>query len=315
MTNYIRDLVYGISGAGKTTWWLTMADAVHQSTGKSTRWYLADGGGQTINMADVGDHVKVMQFNLWDHPLETTQKIAEGYWPQNLDDPTSKLLPTSNTEWEGIGLCVFEGLSFGADYIMGDKVGGLANRMAKGEMLNNDASFKLKDGDLFFGGNARTHYGFTQRRMLDLVERTRALPCHVGWTAHERKVEDEEYKDTWIGPDVSGKVLTTKIGASFGNTIHLHLVKKIVKGEKDSVTQKPVDKIIVDRRAYTRTHFDPEGGHFVKYYANTRFPPGTPVENYMPEFMDPNPVEYYKALATARAEARKNRPSVGGLQL
>lgn len=318
MTNYIRDLVYGISGSGKTTWWLTLANAVHESTGKKTRWYLADGGGQTISMADVGDYIQVMQFNLWDNPLETSQKVCEGMWPKDYQEPNSKLIPTTDAEWKDIGLCVFEGLSFSADYIMGDRIGGLANRMAKGEMLNNDASFKLKDGDLSFGGLARSHYGFTQRRILDIVERTRALPCHVGWTAHERKVEDEEYRDTWIGPDVSGKVLTTKIGASFGNTVHLHLVKKIVKGDPkkpDPLTGKPVDKITVDRRAYTRTHFDPEGGHFVKYYANTRFPPGTPVEDYMPEFMDPNPIDYYKVLARARAEARQNRPSVEGLQL
>lgn len=292
-----------------------MADAVHESTGKKTRWYLSDGGGQTINMADVGDHVEVMQFNLWDRPLETTQKICEGWWPKDPIEPNSPLMQTSDKEWEGIGLCVFEGLSFGADYIMGDRPGGLANRMAKGEMLNNDASFKLKDGDLIFGGLARSHYGFTQRRILDIVERTRALPCHVGWTAHERKVEDEEYRDTWIGPDVSGKALTTKIGASFGNTVHLHLVKKTEKGKPDPVTGKVVDKISIDRRAYTRTHYDPEGGHFVKYYANTRFPPGTPVEEYMPEFITPDPVMYYKQLAMARAEARKHRPSVAGLQL
>lgn len=315
MNNYIRDLVYGISGSGKTTWWLTMAEAVHQSTGKKTRWYLGDGGGQTINVADMEDFVEVFQYNLWDKPFETTQKMCEGGWPQDVNTPNSKILPTTDDEWKGIGLCVFEGLSVGADYMMGDRQGGLANRMAKGEMLNNDASFKIQDGDLKFGGLARSHYGFTQRRILDIIERTRALPCHVGWTAHERKVDDEEYKETWIGPDVSGKLLTTKIGASFGNTVHLHPVKKIKKGVRDPLTEKIIDAIVIDRRAYTRTHFDPEAGHFVKYYANTRFPPGTPVEDYMPEFIEPNPIEYYKVLARARAEAKKNRPSVVGLQL
>lgn len=318
MNNYIRDLVYGISGSGKTTWWLVMASAVYESTGKKTRWYLGDGGGTTINVSGMEDFITVMQYNLWDNPLETTQKMCEGWWPKDVDDPKSKLMPTTADEWMGIGLCVFEGLSVGADYIMGDRPGGMAHRMAKGEMLNNDASFRLKDGDLSFGGLARSHYGFTQRRILDIVERTRALPCHVGWTAHERKVEDEEYRDTWIGPDVSGKALTTKIGASFGNTIHLHPVKKIEKGkpdQKDPLTGKPVDRIIIDRRAYTRTHFDPEGTHFVKYYANTRFPPGTKVDDYMPEFMEPDPITYYKQVTLARQEAKKNRPSVAGLQL
>lgn len=309
----IRDLVYGVSGSGKTTWWLTLAIAIYESTGKRTRWYLGDGGGTTINVSGVEDVVEVMQFNLWSNPLETTQKIAEGGWPQDVSDPTSKILPTSKDEWDRLGLCVFEGLSVTADYIMGDKPGGLAYRMAKGEVLNNDASFRVKDGDMVFGGNARTHYGFTQRRILDIIERTRALPTHVGWTAHERKVEDEDYRETWIGPDVSGKALTTKIGASFGNTIHLHPVKKNTK-VKDETTGKVIERMTLERRAYCRTHYDPEGSHFVRYYANTRLPVGIPADA-MPEWIPPDPIEYYRKLQDVREKAVQNRPSLAEVKL
>lgn len=293
---YIRDLVYGVSSSGKTTWYLKFAIDLYQKTGKKTRWYLGDGGGETILVNDVDAFVSVMPYNLWDHPLETTQKICEGWWPQDPTRPNSKLLPPSKDELDEIGLFVYEGTTVMSDYIMGDRPGGLANRMAKGEMLNNDASFKLKDGELIFGGNARTHYGFTQRRIVDCIERTRSLPAHVGWTGHERKVEDEEYKEVWIGPDVAGRLLTTKIGASFGNTIHLQTVKGGTK-QKDPVTGKMVETLVVERRAYLRTHFDPEGQHYVKFYANTRLPIG--VTNF-PEWIPPDPVDYYRRITEAK---------------
>lgn len=301
----LRDLVYGVSGSGKTSWWLRLAIFLHETRGLKTRWYLGDGGGQTIAVADVDDFLQIMPYNLWDHPLETMQKICEGYWPQDLGTPNSKLLPTSADEWAGIGLVIYEGLSAMADYIMGDRIGGLAQRMAKGEILNNDASFRLTDGSLTFGGNARTHYGFTQRRIMDLIERTRALPCHVGWTAHERKVEDDESKETWIGPDVSGRMLTTKIGAWFGNTIHLHPVKAAVKGV-DPITKKNIDTLQIQRRAYTRTHYDPEAAHFVRFYANTRMPEALArlEPTFMPEWMDPDPIAYYARLQEATVRGR-----------
>jgi hypothetical protein len=319
----IRDLVYGVSGSGKTTWWLQMAKAVYAATGKRTRWYLGDGGGTTIAVSGVTGalmdddtmvpYVDVMSYNLWDHPLETTQRICEGYWPQRPDVPGSKLLPTTQDEWDGIGLVVYEGLSVMSDYIMGDRVGGLANRMSKGEALNSDQSFKLKDGDLTFGGNARTHYGFTQRRMLDLIERTRALPCHVGWTAHERKAEDDDTRQSWIGPDVCGNALTIKVGASFGNTVHLHPVKK-VKKQKDATTGKDVELITMERRAYVRSHYDPEGQHFTRYYANTRLPVELP-EGFLPDFIPPDPVAYYRRLQEGREQAANKLPDVVGLVL
>ena len=324
----IRDLVYGVSGSGKTTWWLQMAKAIHAATGKKTRWYLGDGGGTTLHVAGVTKRmgliedddpastpafVEIFPYSLHEHPLETTQRICEGWWPVDLSDPASKLLPTSKDEWAEIGLCVYEGCSVMSDYIMGDRTGGLANRMSKGEALNNDVVFRLKDGELTFGGNARTHYGFTQRRMLDLIERTRALPCHVGWTAHERKSEDDDTRQSWIGPDVCGNALTVKIGASFGNTIHLHAVRT-VKKTTDDATKKTVEQISLVRRAYTRSHYDPEAQHFTRYYANTRLAPEVPAD-FMPEWLDPDPLAYYRKLQEAERMAALKLPDVSGLTL
>lgn len=298
------DLVYGASGSGKTTWALKLAEYIFATTGKKTRWYLGDGGGETIEVSGAlsgpNPFVEVILYNSLDNPLETTQLITEGY---SLGG--GKLLPPTNEELATIGLWVFEGLTVMSDYIMGDRVGGLANRMSRGETLNNDDSYRLKDGGLQFGGNARSHYSFTQRRVLDLIQRSRVLPGMVLWTAHERRIEDEENRETLFGPDVCGKALTARIGASFGNTIHLQKVttkKKVV----DPVTKKQIEQLVLERRAYTVEHVDPEAKTFVKYYANTRIPAEIKEKglDLVPEFLcPPDPIAFYGALQTAEEHA------------
>ena len=97
-------------------------------------------------------------------------------------------------------------------------------------------------------------------------------------------------------------MLTTKIGGSFGNTIHLHPVKQTSK-HQDQLTKKQVDSIVIARRAYTRTHVDPEAQHFIKFYANTRLDPALEGTG-MPEFLEPpDPVTYYAKLAELRKSA------------
>lgn len=299
----IRDLVYGVSGSGKTSWWLQLARFLWQTKGLRTRWYLGDGGGGTLKVVDAEKFLQIMPYSLWDHPFETTAKLCDGYFPADPTKPNSPLLPPGVADWGEIGLVVFEGLSVMADYLMGDRDGGLANRMAKGQVLNNDASFSFTDGQLKVGGNARTHYNLAQRRILSLVDATRALPVHVGWTAHERKVEDE-YREAWIGPDVVGQMLTTKIGMSFENTIHLHTVKT-KRMVQDPLTKKPVEQVIVSRRAYTRTHFDPDQLHHVKFYANTRLDPALDPGAFPEQFEPPDPIAYYTALQEAREAAAR----------
>jgi energy-coupling factor transporter ATP-binding protein EcfA2 len=303
------DLVYGASGAGKTTYAVSLAHAIHKATGKHTRWYLGDGGGATIyETGYVGEFIEVFPYNLRKFPLETTQLISEGYWPdqKSIDNNTfATLLPPSADDLERVGLWVFEGLTVISDYMMGDTEGGMAWRMGRGESLNRDESYVLKDGTMKFGGNARTHYGFVQRRDLDLIQRSRQLPGMVLWTAHERRVDDEETRETLFGPDVCGKALTPRIGASFGNTTHLQVVhtsKQVV----DPLTKKKIDSYTSERRAYTREHVDPEAKTFVKYFANTRLPRGIPTDEAMPEyFSPPDPVEFYRRLELAHEKGRK----------
>lgn len=301
------DLVYGNSQAGKTTWALQIAEHLYVKKGLKTRWYLGDGGGDTLLNSGLVDEgiVEVMQFNLRDNPFATMQFCCDGFWPQDPQNPKSKMLPTKPDDMRKYGQFVYEGLSVGCDYMMGDQPGGLADRAAKGEKIGQDTPYIVNEDGLKFGGNPPSHYGFTQRRLISLIERSRALPLpFVMWTAHQRKAEDGDLKGIYeFGPDCAGQALTSKIGAYFGNTIHMHQVT-VKKKAKDALTGKDIEVLAIERRAYTRKHADPEGQTGIKYYANNRMP--AELANQMPEYLcPPDAVKFYQILEAAKNERIK----------
>lgn len=305
------DLVYGESGAGKTTWALALAQYFWLKQKKKTRWYLGDGGGETIRQviqAYGGEpFIEIWEYPLWRFPFETTNKMMAGGWPARLDDPLSKVeVPARYDDVkEKFGLFVYEGLTVMADYLMGDTEGGLAQRMAKGEILNNDESFKFVDGELKVGGNARTHYGLVQRRIPHMLRENLRVPVFKLWTAHEQRAEDKNSTETIIGPDVCGKALTSKIMGSFGHSIHLSKAAKLVK-KKDSTTSRLVEELVAERRAYTESHYDPNGNNFARYLANVRIPEGCPAGVIPLYYAPPDPLRFYQDMEKAQQLAAAN---------
>lgn len=283
------ELVYGKSGSGKTTWGRRIAEHIYTTTGKKTRWYAGDGGVETL--AGTEDFIDICNYTAYPNSFETCARITDGWFPIA---PGGALAPTPDDALAEIGMNVFEGLNLMGDYLMGLNEGGLANLMARGITLNNDASFKFTDGTTKVGGNSRSHYGLGQTYMIANVQRSAALPGFTLWTAHER-----ETKQGLIGPDVVGEMLTTTIGAYFGNTIHLMSVP--VKQEViDQTTRKKVEQRLLEYRAYTREHFDPSGAHFMRYFANTRLPRTVDPE-LMPEYLlGADPIDFYVRLEEAR---------------
>jgi hypothetical protein len=309
------DLVYGESGSGKTTWALQLAQYFWLKDKKKTRWYLGDGGGETIRqlIAAYGGEpfIEIWEYPLWKHPFETSAKMVQGGWPVDVLTPDSPIvIPTDYTSMqETYGLLVYEGLTVMSDYMMGDIEGGLANRMAKGEKLNDDKSFQIKDGQLQLGGNARTHYGFVQRRVPHLLRDNARVPIFKLWTAHEQKSENKDTREFVIGPDVVGQALTAKIMGSFGHTIHLTTAAKRIK-KKDPTTRVEVEEIVAERRAYTESHYDPNGTHFAKYLANARIPEGSP-EGAIPLFYSPpDPLKFYADITAAQKAANASKASL-----
>jgi hypothetical protein len=301
------DLTYGASGSGKTTWYLALAEYNYVKNGKKTRWYLGDGGGETIRNSGLIEEgaVELWQFSDRDNPFATLQLACEGYWPENPHDPKCKLKQPSMDEFYDYGMFVYEGLSVGSDYMMGSKNGGLSDRAARGEKIGQDTPYVVLEEGLKFGGNPPSHFGFVQRRIVDLVERSRSIPVpFVGWTAHERKAEDSDLKGVYtFGPDVCGQALTSKIGAYFGNTIHMVAIPQRTKS-KDPITGKEIETIKLIHRAYTRKHSDPEGNTNVKFYANNRIP--KEFADKMPEFLYPaDPMKFYEILEDAKEAKRE----------
>lgn len=294
------DLVYGVTQSGKTSWWERVGRYIFERTGKRTRWYLGDGGGETLRVTGSlvrdGGFIELVRYPLWDHPFETSIAACEGGWPVDPDDPKSPWLPPQGDLADVYGLLVYEGLNSMCDYLMGDREGGFAHMAAHKKNLNNEPAPQWQDGKLSVGGNSRGHYGFTQRRLKMLVERTERFPGWVGWTAHERRETDEDNRETIIGPATAGGAITTSIGASFGNVIHLDMAAKREK-TKDPHSGASVEHVSLERRAYTQTHLDPDGQHFVRYLAGARIP--ATCKNFPDYFSPPDPLAFYAQLDAA----------------
>lgn len=306
------DAVYGKSGTGKSRWIVELAKRVYKEQQKITRVYLSDGGGDTyVNSGLVEAGIlKMCQFNIYPFPFETSRAVAEGQWP----DDKGTLAPLSPSDRAETGLWAFEGGSTTCDYLMGDTEGGLSDRASKGERIGQDSPITIKDGKAKVGGNPPSHYNVAQRAFEGLIERSRALPGIVYWTFHERMIEGDKEVGNLVGPDCAGKALTAKIGAKFGNTIHLVIAHKPGVKNTDAVTGKQVQQAAArEFRAYTTEHYDPDGVTLIKYYANNRCPvvDGKVV---MPEFIAADPVKFYQILENAKFAALKETAAKVGYE-
>lgn len=276
---------YGQSGTGKSESIAAIIRRIYEETGKIARVAVGDGSWATYEALLEAGVVQMMDYSIRDWPLSTLKQVTEGWWPEDVFDPKSKMQPMTKEQFDKIGVYVIEGLSVGANYIMGDKKGGFAARAALGEKIAGDSPIQLIDHERDANGNIKPNsgpgyafggvtlgaYGAAQRRMLGYVEQSKALPGWVIWTAHERASEDRVSNVKLIGPEVAGGALTASLSRVFNNTLHFTTAERSVK-EKDEHTGKPVDVIDAEFRVYTRDHFRPEGNTYVKYKAVTRHP-------------------------------------------
>jgi hypothetical protein len=256
--------------------------------------------------------VEVCDFSIRPWPLTVMAKLCEGYWPADLEDPNSPLLPPTGDTLKKIGVFAFEGLSVGAQYLMGDILGGLAEQSGRGVKIGQDSPVFSKDALLdkqgnpikgtgpkvmkvdekgklveetetySYGGNPVAHYGYAQRRLLANVERTKAFPNIVIWSAHERSTQDKVSGEKLVGPEAAGEAITANLPRVFNNTLHFVTASCKKEKKKDTHTEQMVTDLDVEYRVYTRDHFHPDGSTFVKYKAVTR---GASEKEGMPQFL------------------------------
>ncbi len=284
------ELYFGAPGSAKTRSIIEVLKLhLEKNPDKLVRVYTGDGSKVMYELAVKAkiipaDRLKIMDFVVRQSPFTTCQQITEGWWPENENDPTSKMKKLTPQEVQNTCAWVYEGTSVMGNYMLGDAKGGLAQRAADGEVIGQESNIRITDdADYKFGGNAPAHYGLAQRHLLQNILRSKALPGLVIWTAHER-VDDGErggglkpgtndkvrISDKQIGAELCGKALTGSISREFVNTLHFMTASKKTASGTDSVSGKTsyVDK--AEFRVYTRPHYDPDGIVSLQYQALNR---------------------------------------------
>lgn len=283
---------------------------------------IGDGSQATYDsLVDAGACV-CYDYSGHEYPISTLEQLAEGAWPADPWD--TKALPAAATpqSMSNLGLTCFEGLSVAADYIMGDRLGGLANRSSKGERLGGEAAIQIIDGEVdsagkhkpgtgsgrTYGGLTKGAYGVGQKRLNGIVERSKLLPGWVIWTAHERLADESTPKV--IGPAGVGKSFTPNFPRMFGNTLHFVVAEKKTEKKADGHTGTMATVLSNEHRIYTRKHYLPEV--FVPYLATTRIDH----PDMMPEYLESGVpgasiLEFYSIIEQSklRAATEVKKPS------
>jgi hypothetical protein len=289
-------MFYGQSGTGKSEAAKRIARLLAEAAGLRARILVGDGSGQTYQELVEAGVADVLDYTTRKHPLSTAQLLAEGYWPEDVNDADSPLIPpstparTTPNKLDEFGLYTFEGAAvMGINYIMGEQIGGLAQRAAKGEKIGMDSPIKVADGEykmvngkpVFvpyfegageFGANNPAHFGFAQRRLLTILQRSKMLPMKfVIWTSHERITEDKNSKELVAGPEFPGEAMTTKLQRDFHNTWHFDNPAVRARGAvQDQALGTKADGVKSEYRIYPFDHYSANANVTVKFKAVTR---------------------------------------------
>jgi len=314
------EMFYGPSGEGKSTAAIAVAKRIKQETGKHTRVYIGDGSRATYEdsgfVYDAEDNpagfIHLFEFGTLPNPFRVSDQICELYWP----NAKGQLVPPTPESLVNIGLVIYEGASVMGTYLMGDQKGGLRYRAGQGEKIGQDSPIFINDDGTKVGGNPPSHYNVAQGAMVTRIEKSKAFPGWVIWTAHERlddgKSGAEQQREKLIGPEVVGKALTASISRVFHNTLHFTTVMS-KKKVADPTTQKQVDVVHTEYRVYTRDHFDADGTNYTKYKAVSRCPKPELLPDYIVgEQPGDNIIRFYQILAEARQKVREELEQEAG---
>lgn len=279
-------LVYGVSGAGKTTQAQELAKYVHKKTGKKLRLVSCSGGGWTCIQPAISAGIIVPTYiRTRPHPVETLDKMTKGWWPANPDDPASPLVkPNEQKDWGDIGGYVYDGITEACEWMMSY----MTNEEAAGNIKISSQPMKFKDGETNYGSPSMAHYGNIQTRIADFISNSKGLRgMYLMWTALELKSTDDNSRLPLYGPDISGKAKTAIAGAWFDNTLHLYLTGAGGLKKGPSI-----------RRLYLSTHFEDDQIPFVAKNRGHYYAP-------LPEFLEGADCSLYKFLELLEASHKK----------
>src|SRR5919108_3559396 len=254
-------LIYGSSGTGKTSLLYSFMKWLRSKEPNAVARLVSAENWSTIQDAIDEGWIEAWNVNRWSQPFQTLRLAAMGYWPEDVNDPASKLNPPTPETFSRVHAYMFEGLSTFGDFMLeGYAPGGLADRAARGEDIKaREDSARFKDGEAAVGGNARTDYSIVQKEVHGLVVQSHDLPCHLIWTAHQTDAVDDRGRPI-IGPEIVGEAATKRVPRWFANVLHT-TAPGVRKGAL----------VETEYKVFTRIHYDPEATNLnVPYIAKNQ---------------------------------------------
>jgi len=243
----ITSLSYGASGTYKTTAVGHFARYIHEKTKKKTRLIASDTNVEPIQ--DYIDSGLVEPIFLTENPdlLGFAVQLCRGYWPKD-----GKLV--AGFGMEEVGGYAMEGLTSLSQLLM-------THFAQKGQKIQEEVVGMFSEAGVKFGANPRSHYGFVQGQIYNILTDLRALPVErVFITAHEGKGQDDFSKQLVYGPAAVGTAATARIPPYVGDLFH-HDIVEVGSGSAKSI----------EVRAFLQPHPDPQTK--VMWPAKTRLRP------------------------------------------
>jgi hypothetical protein len=241
--------VYGASGTGKTREIGAMSLYIWEKYKKRTRLISADGGGWG-SIQDYVDAGLVEAVNISDAetPLTLLRRLARGDWYMGGKWLDRKAQVES---WPEVGMYAIEGFSSICNLILRDLVE--KGRKISEEVVGKFSEKDAETGEAFqFGAPGRSHYGFVQNALTDIIRDFQGLTNHgvrqILFTSLESSGEESLTKKKVLGPASAGNALTQILPQRVGDLIHLDIVPVEEKGK--AARQ--------EYRAYFQSHVDPD---------------------------------------------------------
>ena len=218
-------VLYGPTGTRKTSQIGEFSKYIYEKTGKITRLITMDGGGY----GSIQDFVNAGIIEPWrlveeENPKVALVKASKGAWPKSTKnglrqgavvEPTREQRPQVLKD---VGAYAIEGWASICKAVMRDAV-------SKGQKVSEDIVGKFTEtsdmGSETFGAPARSHYGFVQNLLLDLIRNFSSLPTErTLYTSLEGKGEDRLTKTLQYGPEAAGQAITAAIPTYVGDCLH-----------------------------------------------------------------------------------------------
>jgi hypothetical protein len=289
------DIIYGATGSTKTSRLGDVAEYVWRKYRQRSRLVTADSGGYEaiealVRTKDNPDGI-IDVFALGQHRTnlyESMEKLTLGWWPENRDDPQSKLLPPSQNGLADVGAYLIEGLTSWCELMMRTNLTDLKNINVP--RSDNEKSNLLSSGEFQHRFASQTDYGSIQQIIAEFVRNTGMLPVRkVVWTALEQRGEDDQKKPVY-GPDIIGKKATGQCGPWFGNFLHLDFIT-VTEKVKSPLGTGDIDTQVPKPFLFLRQHIDPTDPFKIPWPAKTRASKAH--WNEVPPIMAPDMVKFY----------------------